>query len=297
MSQLPQSIILLLVVQSAISATLDPVTIPGNGETGSCPAQVSRDTAIQNLRASVLTIIQSINLTSPNMARGPSQCGAGQWYRVAHLNMSNSAQQCPSAWREYSSSGVRGCTRPQTTSGSCPATFYPTSRQYSRVCGRVIGYQYGTTDAFGYRATGNSIDSYYVYGVSVTHGAPPRNHIWTLAAGLTERGETAQNSGYNCPCADPNNPNNVLPPSFVGNNYYCESGNPRTDWGGNRWYPNDPLWDGEQCEGQCCSDGESPPWFSVDLPNPTTDDIEVRICIPQDNVDDVVIQLLELYVQ
>ena len=32
------------------------------------------------------------------------------------------------------------------------------------------------------------------------------------------------------------------------------------------------------CEGECCSNGKSPPWFSVTLPNPTYDDIEVRIC-------------------
>ena len=43
--------------------------------------------------------------------------------------------------------------------------------------------------------------------------------------------------------------------------------------------------------------GKSPPWFSVELPNPTTDDIEVRLCVPQPTYDDVAIQLLELYVQ
>ena len=62
-------------------------------------------------------------------------------------------------------------------------------------------------------------------------------------------------------------------------------------------YSSDALWDGEQCEGECCSNGRSPPWFSVELPNPTTDDIEVRICIPQANYDDVVIELLEIYIQ
>ena len=46
------------------------------------------------------------------------------------------------------------------------------------------------------------------------------------------------------------------------------------------WPPFDNyfLWDG-QCsnEGTCCMT-KSPPWFSVELPSPTTDNIEVRIC-------------------
>jgi hypothetical protein len=61
-------------------------------------------------------------------------------------------------------------------------------------------------------------------------------------------------------------------------------------------YSTDPLWDGQQCENQCCSNGKSPPWFSMELPNPTTDDIEVRICIGQPSYDDIVIQIIELYV-
>ena len=28
-----------------------------------------------------------------------SNCGLGLWYRVAHLNMSDPLQQCPSVWR------------------------------------------------------------------------------------------------------------------------------------------------------------------------------------------------------
>ena len=50
----------------------------------------------------------------------------------------------------------------------------------------AIGYQIGSPDAF---ATGlqtvSPLDSYYVHGISITHGTP-RNHIWTYAAGLSE---------------------------------------------------------------------------------------------------------------
>ena len=279
------TIVMLLVMLSAISSTLNPASVPGKGEGGTCPLQEERDAAIQNIDTSVQINLQNLinNL----------DCGIGRWYRVAYLNMSNSSQQCPSAWMEYSNNGVRACRRPQTSSASCPGTYYATNRQYRRVCGRAIGYQYGTTNAFGFHADG-AIDSYYVYGVSVTHGSP-RNHIWTLAAGISEGEHTAE--GWDCPCSKPSDPGNVFPPTFVGNNYFCESGNPTDVYTFNLFYPADPLWDGKQCEGQCCSNGKSPPWFSVKLPNPTTDDIEVRICIPESSQDDVAIQLLELYVQ
>ena len=42
---------------------------------------------------------------------------------------------------------------------------------------------------------------------------------------------------------------------------------------------------------------KSPPWFSVELSNPTTDDIEVRICSGEDNRVEALVQLLEIYIQ
>ena len=207
MSQLTQCTIMLLAVHSTITASVDLVNIlPVTGETaaGTCPAQESRDAAIQNIKASVDTLTQNLKINH--------NCGLGEslWYRVAHLNMNNSSQQCPSAWREYNSSGVRGCRRPEASCGNCPATFYPTNLQYSRVCGRVIGYQIGSTDAFGYKAFRQTIDSYYVYGVSVTHGAP-RNHIWTLAAGVSEVGEY-RSPGAICPCVNFSHSGRINPP-------------------------------------------------------------------------------------
>ena len=89
----------------------------------------------------------------------------------------------------------------------------------------------------------------------MTHDAP-WNPIWTLAAGISEG-----RNGWDCPCIDPGHTNNVFPPSFVGNNYYYESGNPTDSGAGIILYATDPLWDGQQCEGECCSNGKFPPWF------------------------------------
>ena len=84
-------------------------------------------------------------------------------------------------------------------------------------------------------------------------------------------------------------------PPFVGDNYYCESGYNGTDQPSGL-LTNDPLWDGAGCEseGSCCS---TAPWFTVDLVNPTSDDIEVRICSNFNNVEDTPTHLLELYIQ
>ena len=89
-----------------------------------------------------------------------------------------------------------------------------------------------------------------------------------------------------------------MPPQFIGNNYFCESGNPTDSFDDNHFFSNDPLWDGQQCEGTCCTGTNSPPWFSVQLPAPTTDAIKVSICCDQDtNDEDVPVKLIEIYVQ
>ena len=59
----------------------------------------------------------------------------------------------------------------------------------------------------------------------------------------------------------------------------------------------DPLWDGQRCEGVCYDNGKSPPWFSVELPNPTIDEIEVRICSSECTYQDAIVQLMEIYIQ
>ena len=62
------------------------------------------------------------------------------------------------------------------------------------------------------------IDSYYVDGVSLTHGAPgKRQHIWTFAAGLAELNNT-RHLLLKCPCDISRNYDRV--PAFVGNDYF-----------------------------------------------------------------------------
>ena len=255
------------------SASIPLFTIPMN-ENSSCLTQQQREDSFREFRNVIASNLNNVTVPS---------CKGEGWTRVAYLNMGDPMQSCPPAWRDGSANGVRVCGRPAGSNFQCHSTIYSTSGHlYSIVCGRVIGYQFGHTDAF--RFVGGIINQPYVDGVSITHGNP-RLHIWTLAAGISENDK----SGRGCPCEGGRSA-----PSFVGDNYYCESGYNGTFPSG--LLTSDPLWDGAGCEseGSCCS---TAPWFTVDLVNPTSDDIEVRICANSDHTEDTPIHLLELYIQ
>uniref|UniRef100_A0A1X7SZN8 Fibrinogen C-terminal domain-containing protein n=1 Tax=Amphimedon queenslandica TaxID=400682 RepID=A0A1X7SZN8_AMPQE len=200
-------------------------------------------------------------------------CGSGGgWTRLGYLDMSDSKVNCPSGFRLYQSGGVRACGRANSTEGSCTSVqFSSNGISYSQVCGRVTGYQFGGNAAFGVSTT--NINSYYVDGVSITRGSP-RQHVWTLAAGFSER-STSTNS---CPC---NNGSTSSVPSFIGNNYFCESGNTVGGVAFGILHTSDPLWDGQGCgslESPCCN-VPGIPWFHRDYGNTTTTDyIELRVC-------------------
>ena len=165
-----------------------------------------------------------------DMDRVCSCSGTGGWTRVAYLNMTDPSQQCPSAWtlQTRSSEPRRLCGR-GSSSASCESVTYNTfGMNYSHVCGRVIGYQYHLTVAFHFLGqVPQSIEGYYVNGISLTHGSPGgRQHIWTFAAGYVEN-NSSHYPANSCPCADRATALSFVP-SFVGNDYFCESGNPNS---------------------------------------------------------------------
>ena len=224
-------------------------------------------------------------------------CGGvtGRWMRVAELDMKNSSHQCPSGLRLRNDTGNRTCI-PNSDSATCSLVTFLVNTDYSKVCGRIIGYQYYSTNAFGYRNSSSnfSIDNYYVDGVSLTHGIP-RQHIWTFAAASDE---TDSNPGYKCPCINTNTAANAtLPPAYVGNDYFCDTGS--SSLFTTKLYINDPLWDGAGCGplNTCCS-FNNPPWFHKQLPQSTTDNIEMRVCRDQEVTnEDIVIETIDVFVQ
>ena len=220
----------------------------------------------------------------------------GGWMRIANLNMTQTTS-CPTGFRLYTNGGVRACGRPVTSSGSCVGKIFSSSDiKYSQVCGKVIGYQVGWTDATARRAnsTKNNINTYYVDGVSLTQGNP-REHIWTLMSGATDRNNINYNS---CPC-DSIDPSPA--PSFVGSDYYCEAGyQGSTGPKFGHFYSSDRLWDGKDCgsnETACCQSNLIP-WFYKSIGTYTTDYIEMRICCNEGtNDEDVAIEQYDIYVK
>ena len=220
----------------------------------------------------------------------------GGWTRVAYLNMTDPSQRCPGAWRLITTPR-RTCGR-ATQNLACDSVIFPSNGiQYTHVCGRVIGYHVVSPDAFNYPIRFNpsfTTDNPYLDGVSITHGASgSRQHIWSFAGGL---GDPTFPDSYHCPCHG-----NVNPPSFVGQDYFCETANDaRLPWRTVGFEVNDPLWDGQNCSAtfSCECTLNNPPWFCKQLPQPTTDNIEARICGSRAiSNEDTPVEFMELYIR
>ena len=206
------------------------------------------------------------------------------WKRVGYLN---STEPCPETFKEWRNddAGVRYCGR-KSSGASCDSVTFPTGGSYSQVCGRVRAYQSQSTDGIHGIVGYHGINEPYVDGISITHGSP-RTHIFTLISGVSEVYR------QDCPCGTGGS--YVTVPSFVGDDYYCESGNPTNGY--YRHYLDDILWDGEQCNGYdegCCDEPYMPYFHKVT--GDTSDPIEMRICLDQ-NLEDFRIIEYEFYVQ
>ena len=273
------------------------------GDDWQCPSMEERERARNEIHQTVALVIASTtnmsstttstSTTAPTMAGTYTCNGMPGWRRVAFINMTDTSYNCPTGL-SLTSYSKRTCGRSHTNSGCSSTTFSVGGLSYSHVCGRIRGYQFGANGAFYHYTQG--IDSYYVSGVSLTHGgAGMRQHIWTFAAGLTEMSGSFPRPNEQCPC-DTVSYDHV--PAFIGNEYFCESGL-HSAWN-NQYilYPDDILWDGQDCTStSTCCQFNNPPWFTKNLTNTTTDDIELRLCTDSLlRYDDVPIELIELYV-
>ena len=217
------------------------------------------------------------------------KCGGveGGWMQVVDVDM-NRDDHCPGTWLQNSNSKKSLCYG--YGAGCSSAYFYAKGYSYENICGQAKAYQKGSTDAFEHGAV--SLDGAYVDGISITIGSP-RRHVWTYAAGLSDN-DTSDRSCCNCPCAV--HPGRY-PPTFIRNDYYCESGNVGL-FDVNMLYLHDPLWDGSNCTtyNGCC-DQTGMPWFHRKLLMHVAEDFEVRICKSHDyKNEDIAIEKLDIFV-
>ena len=224
-------------------------------------------------------------------------CGGTGWRTAVFIDMTDPSQDCPQglSLTDYS---IRSCGRSHIQHNGCSSVTFPINNQYSEVCGRVTAYRWGYQSAFyGYNVRQQSINGYYVDGLGLTHGSP-QTHIWTFASGLFSGAHGGNGrKEQRCPC-DPENPHGA--PSFIGNDYFCDSVETMNLWGtgtGFYFYPDNALWDGQDLLDTCYG-LNNPPWFNKILPAPTSNDIDLRMCfVDADQVSNIGIKLLELYVR
>ena len=225
-------------------------------------------------------------------------CGGltGGWMRVVFLNMKDIHQTCPSNFRlqTHTQPSLRLCSTENTNSG-CRGTFFPVNGvSYSHVCGRVIGYQDKTPNAF-YNFDLNpslTINDPYIDGISLTHGSQ-RDHIWSFVAALDE----TQGHLSACECSNTAVSQKADIPNFVGDDYFCDTGSRGSV--AFELYGEDPLWDGRGCgtASTCCA-FNNPPWFYKSLNSSSKDDLEMRVCRDSGvSNEDILIEIVELYVR
>lgn len=226
----------------------------------------------------------------------PGGCGGetSSWTRVGFLNMLDPNQNCPNTWVSMISPR-RTCGRGKNAAAGCNSELFPTGIAYSQVCGRIVAYHNGGSDGFDFLA--NSVEHPYLDGISLTHGPKgSRQHIWSFVAAIGEVGSF--HSSWLCDCSNGNDWPHSVP--FIGNNYFCDTGYHGMSRSGTASLLNynDPLWDGQGCgRNSTCCQFNNPPWFHVTLPQPTTDDLEVRNCQGYFSGYDSLVELIEIYVQ
>ena len=176
------------------SATLPTTSAPPSpsGETADDPATSCKDLYDTHDASSGYYWIGEIGSAVRVYCNMSLTCGnvTGGWMRVANIDMTNTSQNCPSGL-DLITSPRRLC---DTTVNGCASSDFNVHAQYSHICGRIIGYQ--RKGALGLLYQGGGIDRAYVYGVSLTHGQNPREHIWTFAGSSDESSRSPE---YKCP--------------------------------------------------------------------------------------------------
>ena len=125
-----------------------------------------------------------------------------------------------------------------------------------------------------------------------------RQHIWSFIGTFYDQ-DPNYRTDVSCPCTNTAVHWPYQIPSFINNNYFCDTGNPGPGHNFSGYYIDDPLWDGQGWGGNStCCEFNTPPWFCTSLPQPTSDNLELRNCYGDSSgIEDKIITLIEIYVK
>ena len=242
-------------------------------------------------KAEILGSLQ--NQVNPYLTKVYGQirdCGGPRWTKLVAVNMSDSSSVCPTNFTTFTSP-IRSCSRKGNT--LITETAFPVDQAYSSVCGRVLAIQKGSPDGFGPFFNDPDPDTYFD-GVAISQGSSYSvgHLIWSFVAAQSEFPE---NQKAGCPCAY-SEWNSTSLPSFLRSNYFCESGNPSA-FSNTKVFLDDPLWNGKGCaSNSTCCQFNTPPWFYVELPHSTTDDITMTLLLNgKASEENIFIREIEIY--
>lgn len=135
--------------------------------------------------------------------------------------------------------------------------------QYSKVCGQIRGYAFGTLNGFNSPTLQDfNITDIYLDGISITSDD---NHIWSSVAMCDDCGPV---------------------PSFIGKDWTCDG--PGCN---ERMFCDTLLWDENKC-------GSTTSWFFKQLSAPSIADIKARVYLNELRPnEDIATTTIELYMQ
>ena len=229
--------------------------------------------------------------------RGHDKCGDGVWMRIGYFDtrQSHAIAGCPDPLMRLVVGGNSYCLR-QTTKG-CDSMFFATfGGNYSEVCGMIMAKQYGHINAFWNAPSNATADDTYAEGILITRGSP-RQHVWTYVVADVANPPVEYTQADMCPCTG--HASAPQPPSFVGNDYYCDSGNDGDGIAISSQLYNKTLWNSEgpicSASATCCENPDQP-WFKKKLDAPVGDNIEFRWCGNQGS-EGTPTERVELYIR
>ncbi len=144
---------------TTLPAAVSPAVVNGTGN-GACPPQYAIDVQVNSIKSEILNVLD--NTVIPILSC-PCSAPKETWTKIAHLDMTDPNQQCPTNWMLNTEGSIRGCGR---TTGLCDSVVFPSNgRTYSRVCGKIIAYQKGSTSAFSSATSATTLEDAYIDGV------------------------------------------------------------------------------------------------------------------------------------
>ena len=225
-------------------------------------------------RSGYYWILDGNNITQQYCHMGQLEhCGnSSPWTKIANIVITNesSVEDCVKLITNFSvkpHNQSTGYTCQIKAATNCTSITFPTNnRSYTEICGRVGAYTDRNMNAF--KNSTASIEDHYVDGISILIDSNPKKHVWTYAIGRSN----TNRRGSNCPGR---NSSAIQPPSFVGDNYYCDDDNRSLN-------AEQPLWSSKlvctRNDTECVGDKPEQPWFHCETINTLNDDIVVKIC-------------------